>query len=158
MARDSIQISFTGDKQLDAALESFPKKFQNKVIKPTLRNAMKEVVLTDAKRNTPVRTGMLRRSLKVRTAKGPNGKRLPRHVVGSALTHAKTKTVDGYYGRWVFADAKNRDGSIRKGTRTLRKALYGNREFLLQKVRHDWKRAIPKIAKEVRAALIEKKG
>jgi len=150
MAKKTLEL--TGDKALDAALSEFPKKFVNKPLKAELKAAVKDVVVRDAQRLAPSRTGMLRRSIRVRTAKGRGNKRLPRGIVGFAAVSVKTKTIDAFYSGWVFLGATNRDGTKRRGSRTLRKALYDNATVLRARVTGGLKKALPQIAREVAAA------
>ena len=190
MARKQIVVAnVTGDKALDAALKQFPAAFVRKAVKGRLNEAMNLIVLPDAKRNTPVSgvkkgggkrksKGQLKRSLKVVFAKNRNGGRLARNKVGWAVTAKKTKTIDAYYAKWVYMDARNRSGKgklkragklssrerkagvasgkTRKGTRTLRNALYKNsravNRFLVTMLRKD----LPQIARDVAAAGIVK--
>ena len=154
----TASIEINGFNALLIAFDEFPQKLTNKVMKTSVRDAMKEIVLTDARRNTPVDSGQLRKSLKVRIAKGRGGKRLPRGVIGSSVTPAKTSKLDGYYGRWVFANATNRDGTIRKGTRTLRNALYNNAEYWRQSVLAKARKGFPQAVRDARIAALKYKG
>lgn len=149
-----FDLDISGAKALERALSELPKKFATKSVRTATRDTQKEITLRDAKRTAPVgETGKLKRSLKVRTAKNRNGKRLPRGVIGHAVVSAKTKTVDAYYARWVFL---NREGH--EGTRTLRKSLYGNkaaiRATLTGKLRVD----LPRITREVYLDSLRYKG
>ena len=147
----SVTMEVTGFPELEHAWREFPKKFVNKSIKKTLKEVTKDVVVRDAQRNAPVgATKQLKRSIRVRTAKGRKGKRLPRGTVGFAATSVKTKTIDAYYSGWVFLGAKNRDGTKRPGTRTLRNALYGNSEWIRQLTFKGMKEDLPRIAREVK--------
>lgn len=123
---NSFSVEWYGVARLSLALKELPARFQKQAVQPALKETAKRVVLPDALRNVPVKTGNLQRSLKVRVGKGKGGKRLPRGVIGFAVATTKTKTRDGFYGLWVFTGAKNRDGTKRPGSRTLRNALYGN--------------------------------
>ena len=149
-----VRVTLTGDKALAAALAQFPTKYQNKALKPALKETTTEVVLRDAQRGTPFRKGQLRKALKVRTAKGRGEKRLPRGIVGFAVVTVRTKFIDAFYAGWVFLGARNRDGTKRQGTRTLRKALYDNARVINARVTGLLRRDLPRIAQEVHAATV----
>jgi len=129
----TAKLKVTGFKALDDAMKKLPPKVEKKVARPVMRDSVKEVTLPAAKRivrSESFVTGTLYKSLRVRTAKGRGGKRLPRGTVGYAVVNATTKRIDGFYGKWVFADRRLRDGRIRRGTRALRRALYDNQQKL----------------------------
>jgi len=150
MAKTGLKT--TGFTALLKSLEEFPRRYTNKVIKPAIKSGMANVVLPDAKHMTPVKTGQLYRSLKVRVAKGDKGGRLPRGVVGFQVGAAQTSKIDAFYNIWVFAGAENRDGTKREGTKTLRKALYNNADRYLIHVLHEARQQFPKVVDEVRKA------
>lgn len=60
----------TGIDEIDRRLKDLEPKLQRKVIRQAMREGMK-LVRDEAKRNAPVRTGMLRRAIKVRGATKP---------------------------------------------------------------------------------------
>ena len=154
----TASITVEGLEALDVALSEFPKKFANKGVKKSLKSAMQDVVLKSVLRGVPVKTGNLKRSLKVRTARGRNGRRIPRGVFGFSVQTTKTKRRDGFYGLWVFTGATNRDGSKRSGTRTLRNALYGNANRLKSKTVANIRRELPNIARAVKIDSLRYKG
>ena len=86
MAQDGVRAFLTGDKALDELLESLPKKVQNKYARKGTR-AGARIGMQEAKALVPVDEGDLERTLTVRTAKAPGGKRLKRGEVGHAVTH-----------------------------------------------------------------------
>lgn len=114
------------------SLKDFTPTFQKGALKETLKNAMKQVALPQAKRDAGTkwknRSGKLKRSLTVRVAKARGNKRLPRDQVGFAVVSAKTKRTDAYWSKWVFFDRKSYPKA--KGTRTLRRALFDNKRRL----------------------------
>ena len=143
-----MELKLTGEKQLGRAFHQFPRKFASKGIKRVLRDAMKAVVHPEVKKNIAKDQGDLRRDVKVRTAKGRNGKRLPRTIIGTAVLVAKVP-----HAKYVLFDRRLRDGRIRPGDRTLRDALYGNQFKLRYKIKAGLQRALPIIARESRGTL-----
>lgn len=143
-------LKIQGFGEVDFALSQFPAQFTNKAVKQAMKESMAQVVLPAAIHDVPVDEGQLRRTLKVRTAKGRGNARLPRGVVGFAVEATKTKTRDAYYALWVFTGAKNRDGTKRPGSRTLRNALYGNTQALKSRIVNKLRKALPVIAEQVR--------
>lgn len=143
MSGTSVSIEVQGLGAVEYALKVLPPKFQKQVVRPAMRSTMKEVVLPEVLRTVPVKTGNLKRSLKVRVAKGKGGKRLPRGVIAFGVETTKTKTRDGFYGLWVFTGATNRDGTKRPGSRTLRKALYGRQSQIKQVATDKMKQGLP---------------
>mgnify|MGYP001812121970 CR=1 FL=1 len=155
-----VKMEVKGMQQTLSALQDFPAKFVNQAVKPTLKTATKDIVVRDAKRIVSLestQTGLLGRSIRVRTAKGHNNKRLPRGVVGFAATSVKTKTIDAYYAKWVFANRKLRDGTIRKGTRALRRGLYDNRRPIFARVSGELKRGLPAVVRKARIEAARKR-
>ena len=70
----AVQFEVDGVQAIIASLSEFPKKYQNKVVKPAIKQAMTNIIFPDAQRRPPVgETGDLRRSLRVRVAKGLAG-------------------------------------------------------------------------------------
>lgn len=140
-------LELTGVKALEQALQTFPVKFVNKGIRRVFRETMKATVLPDAKRNIAIgQTGMLKRDVKVRAAKGKKGKRLPRGILGIAVgTSKKTK-----HDVFVLLNRKLRDGRVRPGDKTLRKALFGNKAAVRSRVETGMRRELPRIARESR--------
>jgi len=146
-------ITTDGFSAIEHALAEFPKKFRNKAVRTTMRDGMKQIVLRDAQRTIPVDEGQLRKSLKVRAAKGKSNKRLPRGVIGSQVVVAKTTKLDAYYGSFVLLGTK-----FRTGTRTLRNALYRNAKVLQAFVIGSLKSKLPAIAREVKLDSLRYKG
>ena len=185
---DAISAELKGAKALFSALKTFPTTFVNKAMKPILKEAVHDIVVPDAVRRTPEgKTGKLRRSIRVRAAKGWKGQRLRPGVIGFAAVSAKLKTLDAYYAKFVFHDRKvggyhrlskraytriTASGEVRterrrikketggrtiKGTRSLRKALYNNEGPLLRRITSRGFAELPKIAHRVRLANQAKK-
>lgn len=63
-----IDIRLVGDKKLTAALKALPLKFQKKVVRKALRDAAK-IVLPVVRANTPIDTGNLKNSIRVKALK-----------------------------------------------------------------------------------------
>lgn len=139
-------------------MSAFPKKFTNQLAKDAIKQGMTHVVLRDAKRIVARDTGQLEKSLKVRTAKGHRNKRLPRGVIGFQIEAVKTKRIDAYYAVWVFANRRLRDGRIRPGDRTLRKALYDNQRAYEAYVEGRMKRRFPDFVRKARIEALKYKG
>lgn len=153
-----MRLTVSGDHELDAALQLWPVKFRRKAMRIVLRDAMKQIILPDAKRRTPVDKGLLRRSLKVRVGKDKGNKRMPRGVIAYAVVSALTKTIDAYYSGWVFLGHKTRDGKKLEGTRTLRRALYENAAAWWGYVQDRARQVFPEITREVRIESLKYKG
>ena len=127
-------------------LDGIEKKLRRKIISKALRTAMKDVVLRDAKRNSPVdEHGRIPRGLRVRTAKGPRGKRLRRDEVGMAVAIDRARFPEAFYASFVFLGTKHITG-----TKTLREALYVNNRRINVIVRRGIKASIEEIAAEAR--------
>ena len=154
----SAHLTLDGFEAAVKALEEFPTKFANKAVKKSLKAAMQEVTLREVLRTVAVDDGTLKRTLKVRTAKGPGNKRLKRGVIGFQVESTKTKTRDAYYAGWNFLGAKNRDGTKRVGTRTLRNALYGTANVLHANFAGKLRVEVPRVAREVRIDSLRYKG
>ena len=144
MANDLLRMETKGIKALEQSLKDYPKEF-GKALRPIMRNGMKLFVLPQVKRTIAVLTGLMRSRTKVRAAKNSRGNRLARGKFGSAVT-----VVNVPYSRYVLLNNKLRDGSIRKGDRTLRNALYDNEERLRQHYVSEGSKASDKVANEVR--------
>ena len=153
----SATVKTEGFADLLSTLEAFPKTYTRKAISPSLKLGMQSIVLPSAQKQTPVgkttaSPGQLRKSLKVMTAKGKRGARLSRGMLGWQVQAKRTTRIDAYYANWVFLGAKNRNGTKRQGSRTLRKALYNNearyRSFVGQYVRANF----PDVVREAKMA------
>ena len=77
MARESgggvfVDISLTGDKELQNILKELPIKLQKKLVKRSMKKAM-NIVLVDAKRRAPKDSGQLKGSLKNQAGRGKKG-------------------------------------------------------------------------------------
>ena len=159
-----VSADLEGAKALQAALLAFPAKFVKKGIRRVVKTAVKDIILPDAVRNTPVsnapgrKGGTLKRSIKVATAKNRRGGRMPRHVIGFSVISRAPKGDDAWYAKYVFLNTKNRNGTIRKGTQTLRKALYDNQTMVKHKITTNLRLEVPKIAQEVRIDSLKYKG
>lgn len=145
-------ISLTGDRALIATISELPKAWYKKGVSNTMKDAQKQVVLPDARASVAKgKTGKLKKSLKVRAARGFNNKRLPRGVFGWAVTIAKTTKLDAYYGKWVLLDRKLRDGTFRRGDRTLRNSLYQNSRRIRNYVVYNFKKTLNETVTVLRA-------
>lgn len=88
-------------KQVEAIrrmLVQLPRKVRNKVLRQELRKAAKELV-APSKAAVPVRTGKLRKSIKVRAAKKPDVKR---GTLGVTVGYSnKDFSGDAFYGSFL---------------------------------------------------------
>lgn len=78
-------------------LERIPKKERNKGFKQAIRETVKTVWLPSVKADAPHDRGDLRKSIKVRTAVGDNGKRLPRGTTGVGVFQLGDKAWHGKF-------------------------------------------------------------
>lgn len=69
MATGGVSIKLTGDKELQRKLKALQGKDQKKVVRKALRAGGK-IILAESKRLVPVDSGRLKKSLKLRAAKG----------------------------------------------------------------------------------------
>lgn len=67
-----VDITMLGDKKLSRKLARLPVAMQRKVVRPSLRAGAKPM-LASAKQNCPVKTGKLKKSLKLRALKARRG-------------------------------------------------------------------------------------
>lgn len=113
-ATSAADFRLTGDKQLDAIFAGLPMKVQKQVLRPALRSAAK-IVHAAAKNNAPVKTGALRRSLKVRAGKRTR-KNLVRAVVqtGASDNLFKGKTYYGAFQEFGWKSGKRGSSSRRQ--------------------------------------------
>lgn len=86
MAQDFMRAVLTGDKALNRLLDELPDKVQKKYARQGTRAGAK-IAKDEAVNLVPHDEGTLERTLTVRTAKGPHGKRLQKGEVGHAVTH-----------------------------------------------------------------------
>ena len=143
MAKPFLSLETKNVRGLQLTLIAYPKEFK-KPLRRIMREAMKLWVLPTAKRNMAVLSGRMKKATKVRAAKGRGGKRLPRTQFGSAVV----VLVD--YARFVLLDRKNRDGTVRRGDRTLRNALYDNEDMVRQYYISEGNREANQLASDMR--------
>jgi len=67
-----IDISLTGDKALQKKLNRLPKVMQKKIVRKALREGARPV-LASARSKAPVRTGAMKKSLKLRARRARRG-------------------------------------------------------------------------------------
>lgn len=72
-AFSAFDVSVVGDVKLSNKLRSLTPKIQGKVVRPALREAVK-IALPAIRAATPVRTGKLRKGLRVRSTKRGRGR------------------------------------------------------------------------------------
>lgn len=119
--------AITGDKEIDALLKNLEVKVANKFVRQGLRRVAKDIVLPDAKRQAPVDTGQLEKSLTVRA--GRRSRTGPSYTVVSRPRGG----VDQAHYAW----------SVEFGTKHmqadpfLRPALYGNRDAITKLLSDD---------------------
>ena len=143
-----IRMQLKGEAAVRKALAGFPKSYVRKALSPSMKAVIKDVVVRDAQRTAPVKTGTLRKSIKVRSAKNSKGRPYKRGVFGWAAVTVKTKTIDAFYAGFMFIGYTKRDGVWRKGTRDLQKALYNNASVINAWLYGLLKREVPRIARE----------
>lgn len=91
------QFVVTGLAELDAALHQMSNAVHNKVVRKAVRQAAKPV-LKEARRLVPVKTGALRKSLKIKSAKRSR----KRTSIGvEVVTGKQFFTGDTYYGGMI---------------------------------------------------------
>ena len=79
------KIVLTGIKEIDAKIRKLADtKRTDKIVKTAIRNALKGV-LQKAKANTPVRSGAMKRSLKIKTVRSRRGVKLVVRLHGSIV-------------------------------------------------------------------------
>jgi HK97 gp10 family phage protein len=103
----ALKVSLFGDREIAQKFKTLPTKVANKVLRQALRPAAK-IVLEQAKKEVPVVTGALKKSLKVRAGKRRKGS--VKVLVQTAEGFFKGKT---YYGGFVHFG--HRIGSRRLG-------------------------------------------
>lgn len=136
----SFETTVKGNLLLQKELDGLEKKVQRKVMAKSSRAGAK-IVADDAKRDAPEgEEGRLKRGIKVRTAKGNNGKRL-RKYVGHAAEISGVR-----FASFVFLGTKYITGS-----ETLREALYTNASRVQQIYRATLTRGLNEIARESKA-------
>lgn len=138
-------VIVTGYKEIDAKLRSFPAKVQRKYLRTATRNAAKKC-LAEARRNTPVDSGAMRDSLKVRAVKSKRKSVLRRRGLEAEIGHSvvidRDVLFDLYQARHGGDLPSPRSGDNephfypasvelgdenKEGERPLRKALYDNK-------------------------------
>ena len=96
-----MDIKITGIKQIEKKLSGMETKIARKVVRQALKKAAKPI-LAAAKRNAPVKTGALKKSLRVRVMK----KKKHRYGVMVA-TSAKWFTGETFYAAFVEYGTKH---------------------------------------------------
>ena len=134
----------TGDKQLNRVLRRLSGKDAKAAIRKGSRKALKPV-LADARQLAPVRTGALRRSIKVRAIKRS------RTRVGSRVTTGKaTFTGPTFYGGFVEYGYTSRGGRTIAGVHFLEQAATRKQGQAVRIYRDEIRRAILQIVKRTR--------
>lgn len=104
-----VNVKFTGFKEATFLLKTLPRKVQARVIKQSLRRGA-AVIQKAAKSIAPVKTGTIRRSLKVRT-----GRSILTQVYADSGTGAAN---DGWYAHIIERGSKPH--SLAPGSQTAR--------------------------------------
>lgn len=100
-----------GVEYIDKKLREMEPKLSKKVLRTALRRALKPAQQV-ARGIVPKRSGLLRKSLKIRA-----GKRSKKGITMTVSTSSTDNLYTGksFYGGFVHDGAKNRDGTKRKG-------------------------------------------
>ena len=101
----------SGMRELALALDGFPEKLQRKALANSLRAAGR-VIRNIARQNVPVKSGRLRRSIRV-TIKRTNGKLIARVIAGR-----RVKKDDPFYA-WMVEGGTKRHEIRPKGAKSL---------------------------------------
>lgn len=108
-----FKINLKGEKALIKSLEQFPDKVQKTIMKSAIRKAAKPLV-AQAKENTPVESGALKKSMKLRAIKRS---RKNKYRVGFLIGSSdKNFTGEQYYGSFLEFGTKRQPpiGMVRK--------------------------------------------
>ncbi len=89
-----MRVTVTGAKELDRKLRDLAPKLSKKIVRSSLRKAAKPVQAR-AKTIVPVRTGFLKKAIKVRAM------RRSRVRMGVRATLEDRTFQDAFYGKWV---------------------------------------------------------
>lgn len=114
MALFGPTFQLTGHKHLDKVFQTLPVRVQKKVLRKPLRDAAK-IIHAQAKANAPVRTGLLRSSLKVRA--GKRSRRFKNEVRIVVVTEGGFFKGKAFYGGFVelgFRRGHRRLGKVRR--------------------------------------------
>lgn len=110
-------VKLQGGKELERKLLALDRKIARKIVSQALRAGAK-VILKQARANAPKRTGLLRRSLKVKAGKSKKGR--VSFVVQTAAGHYKGET---FYGSFVEFGHKLGKRRRAKGVKDERKRI-----------------------------------
>lgn len=128
----------TGLKDIDKALSKFENRVQRSTMRKATRQAMKEVVLPDAKRHVPVDTGELQRTLKVRAVK--RRRNVQGHQVVTTADVGRVFDGETYYGAFVELGTAKMEAQP-----FLRPALWTNTKQVMAVVVRELRAEIAKI-------------
>lgn len=92
---DVLQVSLQGDRELIEKLEGLPPRLTKKLTTSAMRKAAKPI-LDEAKRIVPVRTGTLRKSIRIRALKRSRRRFGVQVITGEGFFKGKT-----FYGGMV---------------------------------------------------------
>lgn len=129
-----ISMSLTGSEAAAKLFDELPDKIRKKAIRQALRVSAKKVA-ADARRLAPHLTGELEGSIKVRTAKGKSGGRLPKGQVGISVSTSRTDNMfagKAFYGGFIEYGTTQRETKAGKNRGSidanpfLRPALWDN--------------------------------
>lgn len=170
---DSFGVRLTGDEAVGKMFDQLETKLQKKSLTKSTRHVAKSITLVAAQKLVPVREkpytdkyhiskgrkpGDLKKSMIVRAAKTKKNTRLPRHIVGHAVTWKGGKKSlfvgDSFYGGILEfgrkSGSESRGGPI-KAVKFLRRALYDNASRAKAVFRTEVGKQIKEIARETLA-------
>jgi len=139
-------LIITGDKHVDRNMAKLTGPEQKKIIRKATRDGAK-IILADARKYVPIDQGELQKAMRVRTAKGRNGRRLRKGTFGHAVAIPDTQ----FYARLLEFGTKPRStksGAYRgvvQPVEFLREALYVNHRRVVRRtisVMRHWLRTI----------------
>ena len=153
MTSRRFDIRVLGDKKLQKALRQFPEKVERKVLRKAMRTAFK-TTLDRAKALVPVRSGALKRSLKLRSRRGGRRKIAFAIFTGDRARlgvseRTKAGRARGYYPAAIeFGwNARGRSVPARPWMRT---ALKESEAQVFEKLRRELWTGIQKVAAETK--------
>jgi len=139
-ARKSFDISILGDRQLQKKLSSLRKIVQKPIVRDAMKDAMKPVE-DMARRNAPVKTGRLQKSIKVVSYTAKRG------IIGAAVRSGTRRQLridpsdPYYYPAALEYGAPSRGIPARS---FMRSALFAQKNRVLQRFRSYLKSIIEK--------------
>jgi HK97 gp10 family phage protein len=139
-----LNLQLMGDDALIRRFNALPEKMQGKVFRPAVRVATK-LVMQDAKKNAPKRTGALRRGLFIKPFKR---KRRGGNIGLMILTPTRDKLNIKSDAKWYYPSLaelghkKRKSGGRVEGRPFLRNAIKNNRAAALDTLRREMRTRI----------------